>query len=308
MKNRIFILLLIFFSASILRSQVTVNIKTDRTSYLLGDYIRVELSAIIDSSIVINWPQSDYIAPFDLITSKPVDTISLQNKWQLKQEIVYSIYDPGNYVIPSIKIGYKKLRDTTFYFSSTDSISLTVLAVAVDTTQTIKPIKDIIEVTAKNYLWYYIIGGIAVLAIILFAIYYIFFRKKSKPEIKEKIAPLSLYNQTIKKFSTLDDKKLWQKNEIKQYYSEITDILREYMEKRFNIKAMESTSDEIVYHLNLLNLAPSQTKNIAYILELADMAKFAKSYPSPDQNINAMQLAVEFVELTKPVEQKEINP
>ena len=307
MMKRICILIIILFSVPFLRAQVTVIAKTDRTSYLIGDYIRYELSAVIDSTIIINWPEPEIFSEFDLISSKPVDTILLQDKFQLKQEIVYSIYDPGNYVIPPVRIGYKKMKDTTFYAVSSDSIPLTILSVTVDTTQTIKPIKDIIIVKEKNYLLYYIIGGIVLLAGIGFAIYYFFYRTKPKVEPVVKIMPDSLYLEIRKKLEALESKKLWQKNELKQYYSELTDILREYMEKQFNMKAMESTSDEIIAQLNRLNIPSGQSENINYILELSDFAKFAKSRPSADENIRAMQLAIEFVEATKPVEQKEIK-
>ncbi|MFI5171283.1 MAG: hypothetical protein ACHQFW_02775 [Chitinophagales bacterium] len=307
MKNRIVILFSVLFSVSLLRSQVTVDINTDKKSYLIGDYIRVELSAIIDSSIIVNWPAPEDITTFDLITSKPVDTVSMSGRLQLKQEIVFSLYDPGNYVIQPVSIDYKKFRDTSFYFATSDSVAITILSVEVDTTQTIKPIKGIIEVKAKNYLWYYIAGGIILLAGIFILCYYLFFRKKKKPVVAEKIEPLSLYNQAMNKLDTLEAKKLWQKNELKQYYSELTDILREYMEIRFAMKAMESTSDEIIGQLRKLKIPADQPDNINFILELADMAKFAKSIPSSDENIRAMELAKNFVERTRPVEQKEIK-
>ena len=301
MRIRIFIILLILISTNLLKAQVSATAITDKEEYLIGDYIRVQLNVTADSTFVLDWPTENEIAAYELITSNPVDTSKINNTFQFSQEIVYSIYDSGIYYLPSIKIAYKKLRDTSTYFAFSDSVLFTVQSVAVDTTTSIKPIKEVIDVTTKNYLWIYIVCGILLLAGIGIAVYIAFYKNKIHIQIKDKVPEVSFYDRTIQLLKELETKKLWQNYDLKGYYSELTDIIRAYMEKRFGIHALESTTDEILAQLNNLSISGEQQELIRYILGLADLAKFAKSRPLANENTMAMQNAFEFVEGTKPI-------
>lgn len=302
-KGAIFILFLLI-TTGLLNAQVSVTAKTDKGQYLIGDYIRIQLNVIADSTYILDWPAENSITSYELITSRPIDTTRINNAYHLSQEIVYSIYDSGVYYLPQIQIPYKKLRDTTTYFAYSDSVLFTVQTVPVDTTLTIKPIKEVIDVKVINYTWIYIVCGLILLIGIGFVIYFVFFKNKIKITIKEKVATISYYDKTIQLLKELDAKKLWQKDDLKEYYSELTEILRSYMERRFGIKALESTSDEIIEQLNDQQISSELIEYIRFILELADLAKFAKSRPDQNQNMQAMQNAFAFVETTKPIEPK----
>ena len=304
MRKGIVFILLLLITSSLLNAQVSVSAKTDKPQYLIGDYIRVQLNVTADSTYILNWPNENTITTYDLITSNPIDTTRINNAYHLSQELVYSIYDSGAYYLPAIKIPYKKLRDTAMYFAFSDSVLFTVQTVPVDTTSTIKPIKEVIQVKVINYAWLYIVGGLLLLAGIILVIYFVFFKRKIQITIKEKVPTISYYDKTIQLLKELDNKKLWQKDDLKEYYSELTEIIRAYMEKRFSINALESTSDEILAQLNNAKVTAQQIEHIRFILELADLAKFAKSRPLQNENIQAMQNAFEFVETTKPEEPK----
>ncbi len=304
MRKGIVFILLLLITPSLLNAQVSVSAKTDKPQYLIGDYIRVQLNVTADSTYILNWPNENTITTYDLITSNPIDTTRINNAYHLSQELVYSIYDSGAYYLPAIKIPYKKLRDTAMYFAFSDSVLFTVQTVPVDTTSTIKPIKEVIQVKVINYAWLYIVGGLLLLAGIILVIYFVFFKRKIQITIKEKVPTISYYDKTIQLLKELDNKKLWQKDDLKEYYSELTEIIRAYMEKRFSINALESTSDEILAQLNNAKVTAQQIEHIRFILELADLAKFAKSRPLQNENIQAMQNAFEFVETTKPEEPK----
>lgn len=302
LRLQICILFLSVMLHSVSAQDVKVSSRIDKETYLIGDYIRLQIQATTDSSNQLIWPQAESISTFDIISVNPIDTIRQQSAFILNQEIVYSIYDSGNYAMPAIQFQYKKAGDQQMNSVFTDSINFKVGTVPVDTTSAIKPIKENIDVRVRNFLWLYILTGLAVLGIICFGLYLTFFSKKSIKHILPKAKPKPLYERTLEKLKLLDEKKLWQQDDIKTYYSELTDILRAYMEERYQIKAMESTSDEIISQLAQLQTAPELIEKISYILDVADMAKFAKSKPLPNENTLAMQYAVHYVEATKPPE------
>ncbi len=294
----------ILITTNLLNAQISVSAKTDKSQYLIGDYIRVQLNITSDSTYNLDWPAENEVTSYELITSNPIDTTRINNAYHLSQEIVFSIYDSGIYYLPQIKIPYKKLRDTSTYFAYSDSVLFTVNTIPIDTTSTIKPIKEVIDVNVKNYTWIFIVCGLLLLAGIAAVIYFVFYKNKIQITIKENVKTISYYDQTMQLLKELDAKKLWQKDDLKQYYSELTEIIRAYMEKRFGINALESTSDEILTQLNNVIISTEQREQIRYILELADLAKFAKSRPLQNENIQAIQNAFVFVETTKPVETK----
>ncbi|MDE5634813.1 MAG: cell wall anchor protein, partial [Muribaculaceae bacterium] len=98
---------------------------------------------------------------------------------------------------------------------------------------------------------------------------------------------------------------LCERGEERAYYTELTDILREYIDKRFNINAMEMTSRQILDRLNANPETRPSEKLMRQILEVADFVKFAKMRPMPDDNTKSFRNAIEFVENTKPLPEPE---
>lgn len=293
------VVLFLFYIVPGYSQEVSVTAKTDKPEYLIGDYIRLQIQVTQTGKADIQFPATDSIAAFDKITVSPVDTLSNGNTIQYSQELVYSIYDSGVYTINPIKVIYKIQEDANSYLAQTDTLQFTVHTMSVDTTLAIKPIKDIIQVRAKSYLTYYILGAIAALLLIVFIVYKIFKnRKKIVPE-KPKQPALSLYESTMKQLQELDEKRLWQQNETKQYYIELTEITRTYIEKRFELPALENTSDEIIESLVQRGIDTGQIHHISTVLRYADLAKFAKSRPFAAENTLAMQYIKEFVEKTQ---------
>jgi hypothetical protein len=114
----------------------------------------------------------------------------------------------------------------------------------------------------------------------------------------------------LEKLKKLEDEKLWQKGEIKKFHIDLTDIIREYMESRYNMMAVESTTAEIIDQLRNYLDDRIIIEKVREFLELSDLVKFAKLIPIPDENEKCMKVAYEFVDLTKitPVEQDQSKP
>lgn len=111
---------------------------------------------------------------------------------------------------------------------------------------------------------------------------------------------LSPYDEATGQLKKLEQEKLWQKGEVKKYHSEISDIIRIYLERQFNFPAMEQTTDEILFSVNKYEEIRGWDYLLKQILTTADLVKFAKYQPLPDENSLSLKNAFEFVEKTKP--------
>src|SRR5476651_1196295 len=145
-----------------------------------------------------------------------------------------------------------------------------------------------------------LLGDAITLLAICIAVYFIKKRRKkieeAKPEFKPFIPPDV---EAINQLNALREQKLWQKDQIKEYHSELTEVIRQYLEKRYGIKAHEQTSDEIFAALRYMDIEDDSRNQLRQILLLADLAKFAKQKPLPAENEQSMENAIAFVMHTK---------
>jgi hypothetical protein len=181
-----------------------------------------------------------------------------------------------------------------------DSFDLLVQGVAVDTTKAFKPNKNIIYVKGSwlDYIWY-IAGALLFLGLGVFVALY--FLKNKKTAIPAPVKPaIPLQDQMLAQLAELDAKQLWQKNQIKQYYVELTDIIRSYIELRFNTPALELTTDELLHKAKMHRELHPYITLLATILQTADLAKFAKWQPLPQEHFDALENARKFIDSSRP--------
>jgi hypothetical protein len=169
----------------------------------------------------------------------------------------------------------------------------------VDTTKGFKGIKGIINVksTWLDYVGY-IIGGIIFIVLLVYVILYFLRNKKSAPKPQGPQETLQEY--TLRQLTELDARQLWQKNQVKEYYVQLTDILRGYVEARFQTPAMELTTDELLYKIQFNRELQPYQDLLAQILHTADLAKFAKAQPTPPEHTDAMEKTKQFVTTSRP--------
>ena len=284
-------------------AQVEALVTTDKFEYQIGDYITIQLTAKSNKSIEYNWPQPENIAPYSLISANPIDTLVQNGNTIISQKIIYSIYDAGKYYFPQVSIPYKNTDNGEASLIKTDSLPFNVLSPQIDTTAAVKPIFDIVDVKNRSQWWWFVI--IPVVLILL--IYFIVRKLKQKPA--PKVAPLPIPelvkinfgDKALQALQELESKNLPQQQQIKLYYSELTDILRLYMEQHFGFNAMESTSDEILEQMNSEEQTKTHVADIQTLLQLSDMVKFAKSKPTDNDHNKVMVIAKQFVSSTKQI-------
>ena len=232
------------------------------------------------------------------------DTTDLGNdRIQINRDIIVQSFDSGMYVIPAFK--YVIGKDT---FKSNE-LTLKVLPVKVDSLPNIHDLKPVAEPPFffSDYLpeflvkyWWLIILVLVLIAAGIYA-YFKWFKKGELPlRKKEKVIPP--YDEAIMKLTQLKSEHLWEAGQEKEYFTRLTDILRNYIDRRFEINAMEMTSSQIIDVLRKNEETMPVNEQLSKILEMADFVKFAKMRPLPEDNEVAYQRALNFVNETKPVE------
>jgi len=268
------ILLLFLFLSSLAYAQ-QVKVEVDTTNIRIGEQFKYQISVDDTANVII--PKLENLKGIEIVEDIATDTLE---KNLIKKYILTS-FDSGAYYIPSQQIF---IRNRAYL---TDSILINVATVAIDTTkQKMFPIKAIQSEPYtfddfKPYLIWVILGVLLIAGLI----YYLKTRKKEEITEEEIIAALPPYEEAIERLQKLDEKLLWQNNQVKRYYSELTDIIRAYIEKELKIPALESTTDELIETMKDFNEAKTietSRENIRKLKELlreADLVKFAKSKP-----------------------------
>nr|WP_235420523.1 hypothetical protein [Jejuia pallidilutea] len=259
-------------------AQVTSSI--DSTTIKIGEQITYKIQVETDSINLVVFPEGQTFTPLEMIESYPIDTIKNKDKFSLIKKYGLTQFDSGAYTIPRQKI---IVGDNTFF---TDSLKVVVNTIEVDTTkQGLYDIKPIIEVkkTGSNW-WKYLIITLLILGCIAALLWWFIWRQKPLSE-EEKIALLPPYDRAKLALKKLDESHYLKHEQLKDYYSELTLIIRKYLDEKVYDHALESTTDELVNKLRLLkdgnqiDLSADTIKNLESILRRADLVKFAKSAP-----------------------------
>ncbi len=257
-----------------------VSSSIDSTAIKIGAELLYKIEVKTDSSTLVVFSEEQTFQPLEMINSYAVDTTKKDGYYQFTKTYGLTQFDSGVYTIPRQKIN---LGGKLFY---TDSLKVQVNPVIVDTTkQKLFDIKPLTEVE-KNPSGFW--GGFALFMLVFLGIsgllYWFVWRKKPLSEA-EKIAALKPYERAKLALEKLDEEQYLQNEEIKTYYSDLTLILRQYLDEKVYEQSLESTTDELVLRLktlkeaNQITLSPETIRNIETILKRADLVKFAKSKP-----------------------------
>ncbi|HRS53583.1 MAG TPA: hypothetical protein P5250_02625 [Bacteroidales bacterium] len=299
--------LTLFSIKPIYSQEIKANAKLEKSAILVGQQTKLTLECTLPTKAFLNWPiLADTLTDgVEIINISKIDTAINNNFLYLKRSITITSFDSGNYIIPPLQFSFSlSQNDTNLNVLKTLPLQLNVTYIdGVDTTKAIKDIKAPLD---SPFTWREILPwglGIIILIILALTVIYVINRiRKKKPIISfsnEKLLPP--HEQALQELETLRQKKLWEQGKVKEYYSELTDILRIYISKRFEINATEMTSEEI-YNNMKDKIEETDTINILYhILTLADIAKFAKGQPLPDENDLSMKNAINFIKTTIPI-------
>jgi hypothetical protein len=236
MKIKLYILVLLCTNA-LFAQKVTTSI--DTTKNKIGAQFNLTLKTEVDTAVQVTFPNAKNFGPLEVIRSYKIDTIKNGGTYELIKKYGLAQFDSGKYTIPSLKI----LAGKNLLFS--DSIAVEVQNVAVDTLkQKMYDIKPIANAESASWgIWKWIIGLLVLIGI--GALVYFLMKKFQKKKI-EAVVYKSPIDRATNLLNNLEKKELWQKGAVKEYYSELTDIARNYIEEAIEIPAMESTTSDLV--------------------------------------------------------------
>lgn len=311
LKKILYILILLFSSASSYAQGIRVSASLDTNQLLIGEQTTLHLT--IDYSAESGIKQLVFPTFYDtinqyveILSKSAIDTL-IPNKdepflFQQKQDLLITSFDSGYYVIPPFQFLIN--NDTV----ETEATLLEVYSLPVDTAEAIFDVKQPIDepFSFKDWLkenWGWIALGLATILILIFLVRYLK-NRKPKEIIKEVVPDIPNYVIALERLEKLREQKLWQAGKVKIYHSEISEIIRDYLESRFQINAMEETTDEIMHGLRLQNIPNDAKDKLFQVLTLADLVKFAKEQPLANENDMSLILSIEFVNQTKIIVQK----
>lgn len=261
-----------------------VKVETNTKNIKIGEQIQYKVSVETPADTPVSFPEGQTFAPLEMVKTRAADTLRDGGKYRLVKEYYLTQFDEGKYTIPSQKI---RINNKDYF---TDSLLVEVHTVAIDTLK--QPLYDIkpIQEVKKPFTSYggilTIIAAVLLLLIVAF-VYFVFIRKKKFPflQTQKKLPP---FDRAIQDLKELQNSKYLIQSQHKEYYTRLTDIVKAYLEEEVHILAKESTTDELLTKINLLqekgklNLNQETITNLKRVLQTADLVKFAKNKPSDD--------------------------
>ncbi len=285
-----------------------VKATLDTSMMLIGDHVEFSLSATVPKDAKVSFPvlSDTLVEKIEILRDLPFDTVLNNETKTIRKPYIVTSFDSGSYEIKPyrIAVSYNQQRTDTLH---TNPVYLGVRTFDIDSTSNaIADIKKPIEtpLTFKEFLnEYAIYAGLIILAIALLLTLWWYFKKQQKQKEAEPGKPKPKeppHVIALRELDELQSKKLWQKDKVKLHYSFLSDIVRQYLEYRFDVPAMENTTGFIEEYIESKKvLDKDNMAKVKDILETADLAKFAKFNPLPDDNARTLDYAYQLVISTK---------
>ncbi|MCF6271281.1 MAG: hypothetical protein L3J41_16330 [Melioribacteraceae bacterium] len=279
--------------------EIQIFATTDTTEYIVGDYI--------DYTIEMKYPKG-YNVVVPMVKDSIDNLIFVKNGEFIKREegaevyelrhFIFSKYDSSGVTIPSFYIPYT-VDGGEPQFAFVNPVDIVVRTIEVNQEVEIQDVKE----PKRVPLDWLLISIIALIVLALLAAaffgYKYYQKKKSGKVIEEPVVVIPSYEKALVKLNALEEKKLWQEGLTKQYHSEVTGIIRDYFEDRFDFNSLEMTTKETIENLKVKDVNEKVIVTTEEFLANADMVKFAKFEPMPSVNEAMMKEAYLIVNETK---------
>lgn len=307
----LFFVLVFFHSPNATAQAVAVKAKIDSAQMWIGNQTALTFEVVQNKNQKVQFPlfSDTIVGNIEIVEQAKMDTVSVSDD---------NIQVNARYTVTSFEDSLVYIREFPFVSdgdtSWSNSLSIRVIQpFVIDTaSNTLADIKPVYK-PPFNWKRFFVRALLIVLLLGLAFVLFVFIRRfiQKKPILapaeKSKVV-ISPHEAAIRRLDALKEEKLWQKGRIKEYHTEITDIIRIYIEKMFNIRSLEMTSDEILDHVQFMKVDRSGAFDaLRQILTLGDLVKFAKWNPSPSDNELSLINAYLFVNQTK-IEERPPNP
>lgn len=283
---------------------LSIETKMDTNRITLGDQVGIKYDIIKEEHILLKLPKfrDTLIRGVELIRPPQIDSAGIKdNRQRITIDLLVTAFDTGLYYIPPQPFAFQDglFTDTAFSRAS----YLLVSGVPLDSTFMVRDIKA--PASDPFPVWLTVLYVLIALIVVAGLSYLIWWAHvRANPELQHRAVVRKKpgeppYVIALRELDRIKAQKLWQKDEVKEYYTGITHIIRWFISKSFNVKALEETSGEILEHLKALDLDEVNYSHLERLLNLADLVKFAKGKPNPEENLEHLDNAYSFVKTVR---------
>ena len=298
----LFIVLFGWGTGRVFAQNIEYGAELDTTYMMIGDQQHLRFLMKSDQPLTVRFPllKDTVVGGGEIIAGPERDSVREKDgKWLFRESYVITAFDSGVYVIPSYAITVENGDYNNVL--RTEPLAFAVNTYKVDEQQgnydIVAPYQTPLNFAEILPWLLWIAGGLLVAAL---AVWYIIRRKKNKPLFAaEKKVYVPPYVIAMKELERLKGEKLWQAGKVKEYYTRLTDTVRQYVADEWQIPAMEQTSFETVQALERNTLVDARdVERVSGMLQAADFVKFAKSTPLPEENMKNLEIAYDFLQHT----------
>ena len=283
-----------------LRAQeVTASARVDSSAITIGVWLRVTLELRSRGTVTVLRPEfTDSLRGLEVVGRETPPVTQENGETIARTVLTVTAFDSGRYEFPAVRVPYTVGSDTTPRYASTGPIAIVVHGVVVDTAQAIKDIKPPLSLPLTFLeVLPYLVGALLVAALV-WLFFYIRKKRRRGESILPAAPPRPAHEIAFEEIAALESESLWQRGMVKEFHSRVTGIVRQYIEDRFQVRALEQTSDEVLSADAIRALAPEATDHLRAMLLRADLVKFAKHQPMRDEHEASLASAKLFVERT----------
>lgn len=267
----------------------TVKTFIDKQDILIGEQLNCKIVASFPAgSYQVRWLSiPDSIPHFELVDRSKIDTSSENGQTVLQQTITLTSFDSGRWNTPALPVVFEPLSSGTAVNAVTDSFMVNVGYAAADSSNQLRDIKPIMDVTIRDYFWYYIGGGVLLAALAAFFLWRYFKNHKKKPAPVFK-GKLPAYDEAMQELEKLKALNLQQPGDIKQFHSALAHIFKWYISRKQQFSVMNKTTGDVLLHLTGSHLPQDTIAAAAASLRTGDAVKFAKYLPAEAESLMAL--------------------
>lgn len=304
MTRRTLVFAFVFCAAVVPASaqDVRVRLTLDSASCRLGEWVPATVVVTAPRSVTPALPTAKGgFARAEIVSSEAERTAEKNGMLRREKRYVLALFDTG-VVHVAATVRYRKPGDTATYTATSNAVSVRVASVKLDTAITFKDIKDVLDVPLT--IWDYLLYLAIALAIAAAGYYgYRWWKRRPVPEAAAPPPPppRPAFEVAFEKLRALEGRQVWQEGRHKDYQSELSEIVREYIENGFGVPALEQTTGEILDGARRLGWDGEVRSSCGRILTISDMTKFARYVPTPQEHLSGLQAAYAFVERTRPL-------
>lgn len=299
-KTRLAVLMLVLAAASSsVGAQEILSAKVSKDTILIGDQVEWTSEIRLPKGMTLSIDSmSRYVVPgVELIGDFRIDTVARKRDYSMiETKATVTSFDSGSYVLPPLVVYFYRDGETADTMRMPE-VPLEVTTIPIDTASyqmyDIRPQFRYPVTFGEVFPWAVLL--LAVIAAVVFAVYFIRARRRNRPVFSKPEPKDPPHIVALRDLDRIRGEKLWQNGKEKQYYTEITDTLRVYIERRFGVKTIERTSNEILADLAGKEMSPSDYESLKDLFGTADLVKFAKYQAGKEENENAVPVAVKFV-------------